>query len=258
MSSSDQALALRYALLASGAVPEMNTAAIDPTVLPPIGSGGYSVVGALQALVQFSLQEDGGRRTARVTLSTVGLTDTYRLDFATAGQRVDYVAAAANLTALIAAWVVAVNADADVNTIVVATVDPDDAEVMLLRWLGAPTGIVPSRVGGGTGVVAVTTEYATGSAFMLERADVRLPTTATQASADAWNSWQILNLPSGFDGSYSLANGQGVRVMVPCPGRAAIFPFITNLAGHADDSAGANATIAYATPVGIVAPVVSG
>lgn len=253
MSSSEQSLALRYALLASGAIPEQSAATIDPTVLPPIGSGGYSVVGALQALVQISLQEDGGRRTARVTLSTVGLTDTYRLDFPTASQRVDYVAAAANLTALIAGWVTAVNADGDVNTIVVATVDPDDAEVMLLRWLDAPTGIAPSRVGAGTGVVAVTTEYVSGVAALLERADVRCPV----AAEPAWNSWQTMNLPSGFDGTYSLTNGQGVRVMVPCPGRAAIFPFVTNLAGHANDVATGTGTIAYATPKGLVAPVVS-
>jgi hypothetical protein len=253
MSSSEQTLALRYALLASGAVPEQSTATINPTVAPSAGQGGYSVIGALQALVQFSLQEDGNRRRARVTLSTVGLTDTYRLDFPSASQRVDYVAAAANLTALIAGWVTAVNADADVNTIVVATVDPDDAEVMLLEWIGSATGIAPSRVGAGTGVVAVTTEYVSGVAALLERADVRCPV----AVENGWNSWQTMNLPSGFDGTYSLSSGRGVRVMVPCPGRAALFPLLTNLAGHAGDVATGTGTIAYVTPKGLVAPVVS-
>lgn len=254
MSSSDQALALRYALLASGAVPEQSTATIDPTVAPPVGSGGYSVVGALQALVQVSLQEDGIRRTARVTLSTFDGNDTYRLDFPNGGHRIDYAASAADLEELISEWAVAVNADANVNTIVTAIVDPADPEVMLLRWIGQPTGIGVSRVGAGSGVVAVTTEYASGAVYLLERADVRCPV----AAEDGWNSWQVLNLPSGFDGTFAFSDGNvGARVLIPCPGRAALFPLWANLAGHADDLAGANATIAYATPKGLVAPVVS-
>lgn len=255
-STSDQATALRYALLASGAIPEQSAAMLDPTVLPAPGSGGYSVVGALQALVQLSLQEDGGRRRARVTLSTVGLTDTYRLDLPDNTHRLDYVASAATLTELISEWVTAVNASANVNTIVTAVVDPDDAEVMLLQWRDQATGISMSRTAGATGVVAITTEYATASAFLLERADVRVTVTDPDALA-AWSSWQLMNLPSGFDGSYSLTNGLGVRVLVPCPGRAALFPFVTNLAGHAHDAPTATGTIAYTTPVGLVAPVVA-
>jgi hypothetical protein len=253
MSSSDQSLALRYALLASGAVPEQSTATINPTVAPIAGQGGYSVVGALQALVQFSLQEDGSRRRARVTLSTVGLTDTYRLDLPDNTHRYDFVAAAASLTALIAAWVTAINGAASVNTVVTAVVDPDDAEVMLLEWIGSATGISMSRVAGATGVVAITTEYVSGVAALLERADVRCPV----AVENGWNSWQTMNLPSGFDGTYSLSSGRGVRVMVPCPGRAALFPLLTNLAGHAGDVATGTGTIAYVTPKGLVAPVVS-
>ena len=253
MSSSDQALALRYALLASGAVPEQSTATIDPTVAPVAGQGGYSVVGALQALVQFSLQENGIKRRARVTLSTVGLTDTYRLDLPDNTHRYDFVAAAANLTALIAAWVAAVNASANVNTVVTAVVDPDDDEVMLLEWIGSATGISMSRVAGATGIVAITTEYQSGLAVLLERADVRCPV----AAEDAWNSWQTMHLPSGVTGTYSLSSGRGVRVMVPCPGRAALFPYLTNLAGHAGDVATGTGTIAYATPKGLVAPVVT-
>jgi len=253
MSTSDQATALRYALLASGAIPEQSAASIDPTVAPAAGSGGYSVVGALQALVQFSLQEDGIRRRARVTLSTVGLTDTYRLDLPDNTHRYDFVAAAANLTALIAAWVTAVNGSANVNTVVTAVVDPDDAEVMLLEWIGAATGISLSRVAGATGIVACTTEYQSGIAALLERANVRV----TAGTESGWDSWQTMHLPSGVTGTYSLSSGRGVRVLVPCPGRAALFPYLTNLAGHAGDVATGTGTIAYATPKGLVAPVVA-
>jgi len=253
MSSSDQTLALRYALLASGAVPEQSAATIDPTVLPARGSGGYSVVGALQALVQISLQEDTARRRARVTLDPFDGNDTYRLEFPDASARYDYVASAATLAELIAEWVPLLNASAAVNTIITASVDSDDDEVMIIDWILQPTGISASRVGGGSGVVAVTTEYASASVFLLERADVRV-TTGTETG---WDTWQVMNLPSGFDGTYSLVDGQGVRVLVPCPGRAALFPFVGNLAGHADDVATATGTIAYATPKGLVAPVVT-
>ena len=37
----------------------------------------------------------------------------------------------------------------------------------------------------------------------------------------------------------------------------ALFPLLTNLAGHAGDVATGTGTIAYATPKGLVAPVVA-
>jgi hypothetical protein len=249
MSSSEQTLALRYALLASGAVPEQSTVSIDPTVRPAAGVGGYPVVGALQALVQVSLQVDGSSRTAWVSLTTVDLTGTYRLQFPGAGQRVDFTAAAANEVALIAAWVAAVNADADVNTIVFAQVDPTDNTVMKLSWLGLATGITFSSTAG-TGVIAVLTEWQSCDALMLERAQVRVTVTDPDAET-AWNSWQILQTAAGYDGSLSLANGQGVRTVVPCAGRAALAVYVYNLVGHAGDVG-----VTYTTPVGLVAPVV--
>jgi hypothetical protein len=36
-----------------------------------------------------------------------------------------------------------------------------------------------------------------------------------------------------------------------------LFPYLTNLAGHAGDVATGTGTIAYATPKGLVAPVVT-
>jgi hypothetical protein len=253
MSTSEQATALRYALLASGAIPEQSAAMIDPTVLPAAGSGGYSVVGALQALIQASLREDGTARRARIEVTTVDLSATYTLAFGAASTA--YVAAVANLTALIAAWSASINADVTVNDIVTAQPDPDDATILLIIWGADATGIDWS--GTGTAAVTITTEYESGSVFLMERALVR--TQSTPAAA-AWGSWQLMTLPSGFDGSYSLANGFGVRCMIPCPGRAAMFVYLANLAGHVDDGVTgtpADLTLLYATPRGIVAPVVA-
>lgn len=253
--SSEQSLALRYALLASGAIPEQSTALLDPTVLPAAGAGGYSVVGALQALIQASLREDGTARRARIEVTTVDLSATYTLAFGAASTA--YVAAAANLTALIAAWSASINADVTVNDIVTAQPDPDDATILLVVWKLDATGIDWS--GTGTAAVTITTEYESGSVYLLERADVRIPISSPGA-AEAWNSWQLMTLPSGFDGSYSLVNGFGVRCLVPCPGRSAMFVYVTQLAGHVDDGVTgtpADLTLLYATPRGIVAPVVA-
>jgi hypothetical protein len=249
--TSDQSTATRYALLVSGAIPEQSAARLDPTVRPEAGVGGYSVVGALQALVQASLQRDGSSRTAWVSLSTVDLTGTYRLDFPNGSHRVDFTAAAASEVALIAAWVAAVNADSDVNTIVSAVVDPTDSTRMRLSWLGLATGIKFSTPSG-TGVIEVLTEYQSADVLLLERANVRV-TVADTTSTEAWASWQILQTAYGFDGAISLANGQGIRTLVPCPGRAALFVYVYNAAGHADDASGCT----YTTPIGLVAPVVA-
>lgn len=252
--TSEQTTAVTYALLASGAIPEMSAERIDPTVNPPAGSGGYSVVGALSALVQVSTRIDSAHRRAVITFGSVDLTGTYTTNFS--GVSHTYSAALgapANLAALLSQWAASITADAPSAAIVTATAT---ATTLVLEWANViATGIAVTRTG--TGTLTVTTEYEGCSAYLIERANVRV-TNNNATDQTLWSGWTLFNTPT-FDGSLVVAQGLGARVLVPCPGRQALTVYVPSatLTGHADDAGSTGCTLAYAGPYGLVAPVVA-
>ena len=254
MSTSDQTTALTYALLASGAIPEQSVARIDPTAFPANGSGGYSVAGSLLAYVHVSTRVDAFHRRCVVTFTSVDLTGTYTTDLGGVTYTYDAAAGApADLAELLDQWAAELNADAPTAAIVTASAT---ATALTLIWVGDTTGIAITETG--TSVLTYTTEYESGTAYLAERADVRV-TTGNALDAALWGGWQTYTA-IGFDGTLTLANGQGARMMLGCAGRAALAVYVPSpsLAGHADDGPSAGgATLAYTGPWALIAPVVA-
>lgn len=260
--SSAQTTALEYALLAAGQTTEISTAPVvgaGPDEYPPFASGGVDVSTVSRVHLLVMLNEDGLHRTARISFTTVDLATTYQLQIGSGN--VTYNAgsgAPANTAALIVQWAAALNANATMAATVTASVDPDDDEVLLLRWVYLPS-LMALTVGGATAAVVVTTEYSEGVAVALGRGVSRVVLATSEASDAARvrsDGWAALWRPDGSQCLWRIENSASLRVGdFPVAGLSALAVVLYELDHPADTATGgASATIEYAAPWIAIAP----
>jgi hypothetical protein len=260
--SSAQTTALEYALLAAGQTTEITTAptaGADPADWPPFGSGGVDVSTVSRVHILAMLGEDGLHRTARISFDVVDLATTYQLQIG--GGNVTYNAgsgAPANTAALIVQWAAALNGNPTMAAVITASVDPDDSEVLLIRWDYLPS-LLALTVGGATAEVVVTTEYEEGVAVLFGRGVSRV-VLATSQDSDAARTradgWALMQRPDGSPCQWTIENSGCLRVTdVPVAGVQAVAVVMYGLT-HLVDTAtgGASATIEYASPWVAIAP----
>ncbi len=253
---SDQTTALQYALLAAGQVTEISTAPVTGGAVggyPPYRSGGVDVSGVSRVHVLAHIAEDGLHRTARISFTTVDLATTYQLQIGSGN--VTYNAgtgAPANTAALVAQWAAALQANPTMAATVTASVDPDDDEVLLLRWVYLPS-LMALTVGGATAAVVVTTEYSEANVALFGRGVSRVVLATDEATADAAeraDGWAAVYRPDGLQCFWALANSANLRATdVPVAGLSAVAAVVYDLDHPADTATGgASATISYVLP----------
>ncbi len=229
-----------FSVLAAGSNPSATgNVILDPTLPPPIASGGPSLAAgaeaALLAVIDVAMSEDGFRRTTRIRVPTYdsAATYTYQQD----ATSVAHPAAGATLPVMLAAWAAAINASA--IPAVAETVDSNGdglVDELLVRQDASvsPEPVSVSATGTAVLLTAVDAESATLEVL------VRTRNAGTPVTADGLSvrraGWRRYVAP-GSSVPLSVALDRfGASLQLAVAPYESVYPYISGVAGVVGDS----------------------
>jgi len=229
-----------FSVLAAGSNPSATgNVILDPTLPPPIASGGPSLAAgaepALLAVIDVAMSEDGFRRTTRIRVPTYdsAATYTYQQD----ATSVAHPAAGATLPVMLAAWAAAINASAILA--VAETVDSNGDGLVDELLVRQDVSVSPESV----------SVSATGTAVLLAEVDaesatlevlVRTRNSGTPVTADGLSvrraGWRRYVAP-GSSVPLSVALDRfGASLQLAVAPYESVYPYISGVAGVVGDS----------------------
>lgn len=231
MAADSFTLATELAILLAGRAPSWRSQVVSSALTaPPVAvTDGAALDSAPRTLVAVDLREDVHRRTARLTIPTLSIGDDFTVTI-NGGTAVYDSVGDADLDEVVAGLAAAINADADVNTIVLATAvrASDDATTVGVRDSVKIVGLTSADytidfTDNGTSVVACVADASTATL----RLYFALATAPGVTLPDGWRK-----APT----SYSI-DGQGFVERFDTAGLSRMFVMLSGLDGPSGDGA---------------------